>query len=295
MNMLIVATTLGILGLFFGSFAGAQVWRLRAKQLREDESAGEKVPERDKTQVSKLKKSSALQDRSVCLHCGHKLEWYDLVPLLSWIGLKGKCRYCHKHIGNFEPVIELAVGILFAASYAFWPYPLESGFEIARFVIWLVAIVGVAILTVYDAKWFLLPNRVVFPLIGVGALYSFITLAEQQFALSQLLNIIYACLVLSGLYYLIYIASRHQWVGFGDIKLGLALALLLADWQLALLALFAANVIGTLVVLPMMIGGRIKKHARVPFGPLLISGWVVAGLFGGHIIDWYLGLALGSY
>jgi prepilin signal peptidase PulO-like enzyme (type II secretory pathway) len=295
MNTLIITTTLGLIGLFFGSFAGAQVWRLRARQLREDEASGEKVSKHDKEQVSKLKKSPALQDRSVCLHCGHKLEWYDLIPLGSWLSLRGKCRYCHKHIGGFEPAIELTVGVLFAVSFAFWPYPLESGLDIAGLVIWLAAIVGMAVLTVYDAKWFLLPNRIVFPLIGLGVLYSFITLIEQQFAPSQWFNILYACLILSGLYYLIYIASRRQWVGFGDIKLGLALALLLADWQLAILALFLANVIGTFIILPMMLSGRIKRQARVPFGPLLISGWLLAGLFGSHIIDWYLSLALGSY
>jgi prepilin signal peptidase PulO-like enzyme (type II secretory pathway) len=295
MSVLFVTTILGILGLFFGSFAGATVWRLRAAQLREDESAGEKIPEHDKKAVKMLKKSRLHKDRSVCLQCGHTLAWYDLIPLVSWVSLRGKCRYCHKYIGGFEPVIELGVAVFFAASFFFWPYDLVSGLDIARFVLWLVAGVGVAILAVYDAKWFLLPNKVVFPLIGIGVLYSAVVLAQQNFALDQWFNIFFSCLVLSGLYYLIYVASRHQWVGFGDIKLGLALALLLADWRLAILALFMANAIGTLLVLPMMLGGRIKRQAHIPFGPLLISGWVLAGLFGDYIVNWYLLLVLGSY
>jgi leader peptidase (prepilin peptidase)/N-methyltransferase len=95
------------------------------------------------------------------------------------------------------------------------------------------------------------------------------------------------------LYYAIYIASRQQWVGFGDVKLGLALALLLADWRLAVLALFLANAIGSLLLLPLIFLGKIKRQTHVPFGPLLVAGWAIAGLFGGSLITWYLGLTLG--
>ena len=295
MNTIMIATVLGIVGLFFGSFAGATVWRLRARQLREDHDAGEDISADEKKEVQKLKKTSVLTDRSVCLHCGHQLAWYDLIPLASWISLGGKCRYCKKKIGGFEPLIELGVGAFFAISYLVWPYSLDTYLSIVNFGLWLLAGVLIAILAIYDAKWFLLPNRVVFPLIAVGILYSFIVLVQQEFAITQWFNIFYSCLVLSGLYYVIYVASRHQWVGFGDVKLGLALALLLPDWRLAVLALFLANVIGTLLVLPMMLRGRIKRQAHIPFGPLLISGWFLAGLFGNYIIDWYLMLVLGSY
>lgn len=289
-----VALVLGVIGLFFGSFAGAMVWRLRASQLREDEVAGEKVPAKDKKQVHKIKKTSSLQDRSLCLHCGHQLAWHDMVPLVSWVALRGKCRYCRQKIGNFEPFIELSVGAFFAVSFLFWAYPLDTPLDIASFILWLCAGVGIAILAVYDARWFLLPNKVVFPLIGIGVLYSGVSLVQHQFDADQWLNIVYSCFALSGLYYILYVASRHQWIGFGDIKLGLALALLLADWRLAVLALFLANVIGTLLVLPMMLRGKIKRQAHVPFGPLLISGWFLAGLFGNDIINWYLLTILGS-
>lgn len=293
MTIPLLSIYLFILGAVLGSFAGASVWRLRAKQLDEDEAAGDKVPVGDKKEVSKLKKAPVLKDRSVCLHCGHNLKWYDLLPLVSWAVLRGKCRYCHKPIGWLEPLIELSLGVFFAASFLFWSYPLESTLDIARLVLWLVAGVGITILAVYDAKWFLLPNKVTFPLIGIGVLYATVVLAQQQFALSQLFNTLYACLILSGLYYVIYVASRHQWVGFGDVKLGLALALLLADWQLALLALFLANVIGTLLIAPLMLSGRIKRHAHIPFGPLLIAGWALAGIFGETIVTWYARILLG--
>ena len=285
--------SLGVFGLLFGSFAGASVWRLRARQLALDAENGEKVSRKDKTQVDKLKRGSLARDRSVCLHCGHQLAWYDLVPLVSWLWLRGKCRYCRHAIGKSEPMIEATMAVFFVVSYVFWPYQLVTPVEIAQFVIWLLAGVGLAILFVYDLRWFLLPNAIVFPLIGLGGLYSLTVLAEQQFAWSQLMSSVYASAILSGLYYLIYVASRYRWVGFGDVKLGLALALLLADWRLALLTLFLANLIGTLIYLPMMAKGSVKRQTHIPFGPFLISGFILSGIFGTSIIDWYLTIALG--
>lgn len=293
MHNIDVALILGTLGLFVGSFAAANVWRLRAHQLREDETAGEKVPIKETRQVRHLKKKALIEDRSVCLHCGHQLRWYDLLPLISWIQLRGKCRYCKKRIGYLEPLSEIGLALYFSLSYLFWPEALVSSVDVFHFIIWLVAGVLLAILFIYDVKWFLLPNRIVFPLIGIGVLNSLVVLFQKNFAPETFMGIIYACLVLSGLYYLIYVISRYRWVGFGDIKLGLALALLMPDWRLATLTLFLANVIGTLIVVPLMFTGRIKRTAHIPFGPLLISGWFIAGLFGMNIIDWYLSFALG--
>ena len=283
----------GIIGLFMGSFACASVWRLRARQLRIDAKQGEEISRHDKELVSKLEKRSILKDRSVCLHCGHQLEWYDLFPLVSWLELGGKCRYCHARIGSLEPIAEIITGIFFALSVAFWPMPFGDSMAIINLAIWLVAGVGLITLSIYDFKWFLLPNPIVFALVGLGVIKSGMVIVQSGFATSEILSVLYACGLLSGLYYLIYTVSRHEWVGFGDVKLGLALALLLADWKLAALALFLANAIGTLIFLPLMLSGRVKRQARIPFGPLLISGWFIAGLFGPQIVDWYLKLTLG--
>ncbi len=294
MSMLSFALVLGFLGLFFGSFAGAMVWRLRALQLREDKNAGERVAKSESAQVKHVKKATLADDRSVCLKCGHKLAWFDLIPIISWLQLGGKCRYCHRAIGWTEPLLELSMAVLFVVSYVFWPYPLDSTIAIFQLALWMIAGVGLAILFVYDSKWFLLPDRVMFILVGLAALYSLTTLNGLENPLPQLMNIGMAVIVLSGLYYLIYVFSRHQWVGFGDVKLGLVLALLLADWRLALLALFLANLVGTLVMLPMMLNGKLKRGAHVPFGPFLIAGWLLSGLFGIQIIDWYLLFTMGA-
>lgn len=293
MDTIVIYVALALFGAALGSFAGATVWRLRERQLKFDAKHGEKVSAAEKKEVAKLQKRPLHRDRSVCLHCGHELAWYDLLPLVSWLSLGGKCRYCHRPIGWFEPAIELGVTTFFVVSYLFWPLELTSFLGITQFIIWLIAGVGMAILFVYDAKWFLLPNTVVFPLIGLGALYSILALAKAHFAPAAVVSVIASCVVLSGLYYLIYVFSQRQWVGFGDVKLGLALALLLADWRLAVLALFLANLIGTLLFLPALVRGKLKSQAHIPFGPLLIAGWAIAGLFGERIVQWYMTLTLG--
>lgn len=292
MENVILSIGLGLLGLIAGSFAGASVWRIRASQLQADEKNGDKVTASDKRDVEKLQKKPLHSDRSVCLHCGHELRWYDLIPLVSWITLAGKCRYCHKKIGRTEPIIEIAVATFFVVSYFMWPTQLVTWVDIAPFVIWLVAGVAMAILFVYDAKWMLLPDSVVFPLIGLGTVKSGLVVATSVSPFAAFSSIVFSCLILSGLYYLLYAFSGHKWVGFGDVKLGLALALLLADWQLAVLCLFLANFIGTLLFLPSMLVGKIGRQSRIPFGPLLIMGWALSGIFGSAILSWYLGFAL---
>lgn len=288
-----IAVWLGLVGLMLGSFAGATVWRIRALQLKQDKAAGERVTAAEKRDVAKLQKKPLLKDRSVCLSCGHELGWYDLIPLFSWISLKGKCRYCKKPIGPLEPLVELGLAVFFVVSYIVWPAGFDTAVDIARFVIWLIAGVGLTILFVYDKKWFLLPDVVTFPLIGLGVINAVLLIVSSAAPLTAVASVAASCFVLSGLYFLIYIASGKKWVGFGDVKLGLALALLLADWQIAILALFLANLIGTIIIMPLLATKKLSRGAHVPFGPLLIGGWAIAGLFGANILDWYMRLMLG--
>ncbi len=287
MNIFVVYLALALLGLVFGSFAGASVWRLRARQLETDKSDGEHVDKAEYEHLKKLTKKSIVSDRSQCLNCSYLLRWYDLIPLLSWLLLGGRCRKCHKPIGYFEPLIEIAVATFFVLSYAFWPYHLDNYLEITRLVLWLISGVGLAVLFAYDKKWSLLPDKINFAIISIGAMNALVVVLLVPDKISALLSLLGAIFILSGIYYVIYLISRGMWIGFGDIKLGLGLALLLADWRLAFIALFAANLIGCLIVLPAMAIGKLKRGSHVPFGPLLIAGFVFAGLAGNYIISLY--------
>jgi prepilin signal peptidase PulO-like enzyme (type II secretory pathway) len=290
MEQTIVIIGLALLGLVMGSFAGASLWRLRARQLVEDKADGEEVDKKEFKMLEPLSKVRLSTDRSQCLHCGHRLKWYDLLPLFSWTATGGKCRYCHKKIGRFEPIIEIGVAVFFVASYIFWPEMIQSMPQMAYFILWLIAGVLLAILFAYDLKWTLLPNRVMFPLIAVGALAAAFNVFGSLDPIGTLVNIIIAVFLLSGMYLILWLVSKGQWIGFGDVKLGLALALLLGDWKLAFIALFAANLIGCLIVIPGMLSGKLTRKTRVPFGPLLILGAVVAAWWGNVVLAWYFSL-----
>ena len=291
MEQAVIAIILGLFGLLFGSFAGATVWRLRARQLAEDKAQGEHVEEKEFLQLKPLNEGTyTSKDRSRCLHCGHQLAWYDLLPLVSWVSLRGKCRYCHKSIGWFEPLMEVAMAGFFVVSYLVWPEALQ-GWEVLRFALWLLIGVGLLILFAYDQKWFLLPDVVTFPLIGLASGMALIQVAQAPNHLTAVWSVAGAVAILSGLYLLLWWVSRGRWVGFGDVKLGLVLALVLGDWVLAFVALFAANLIGCLVIIPGLVSKRLERTSRVPFGPFLILGMVVAFFVGQPVIDWYTTLS----
>lgn len=281
--MISMTVGIGLLGAVLGSFAGAQVWRLRAWQLKQDKAAGEKI---DATEWKKLKPlvgKKLKQDRSQCLSCHHELIWKDLIPVVSWLRFGGKCRYCKAKIGYTEILLELGLGALFALSVWFWPESL-SDMGLLRAIVWLSALVPLTILFVYDLKWSILPDIAMWPFVALGGIFVATQFITSSDSLGLLMTLSGAVAILSGLYLVLYAISKGEWIGFGDVKLGLGLALFLADWKLAFLCLFAANLLGTLMVLPGMVRGTLDRKAKVPFGPLLIVGFLLTWFIGPEII-----------
>lgn len=288
---IVLLVGLGLLGLCMGSFAGAMVWRLRAHHLTEDAESRKEAGNREYSRLKHLATATFTDDRSQCLSCGHVLKWYDLLPLASWLSTGGKCRYCNKPIGAMEPLVELSTGLLFIVSYVAWTSGMTPWQSVAELIMWLIICVMFAILFCYDFRWYILPDRVIFPLIAVATVLASIRIVTAGEPWEVAIGVIAATVILSGLYWALWHISRGKWIGFGDVKLGLALALMLADWKLALLALFLANVIGCVIVIPAMLMGKAGRATRIPFGPLLIIGAVTAALGGEWFIDWYLSLA----
>jgi len=287
MNDVFIYVALTLFGAALGSFAAASVWRLRARQLVADKEAGE---EYDKKEYKRLKKiiSKPLDDHSQCLHCEYKLKWYDMIPIISWLSLRGKCRNCKKPIGWFEFLMEVGVAAFFVLSYTFWPGGVETALQITHFVLWLIAGVIMSILFAYDVKWFLLPDKLNFALAIVGLAIVGVVAVETGDVTGTLLSALAGVAILSGLYAVLYFVSKGRWVGFGDVKLNVGLALILVDWQLALVALFLANFIGCLIVIPLLASKKIARNSHIPFGPLLIAGAIFSFFLGWVILNWYL-------
>ena len=277
MDILLIVT-LGVLGALLGSFAVAQVWRLRARQLIEDERDGEPVDKRELQRLRVLQRP-VHQDRSECLHCHHTLAWYDLLPVISWLSLRGKCRYCGKRIGTMELAAEVGLAVVFVLSYLAWPYALHSALQVAAFIVWLAACTLGAILLMYDAKWSLLPFGINCTLIAVAA--GFVALQIAASMPVDGVSMIGAVALLGGLYLLF---SLLGWVGMGDGILGVGLGLLLGDWQLAFLTLFLANLLGCLMLIPLYVRKKLHRKVKIPFGPFLIVAAFISFLYGKAII-----------
>lgn len=282
MNTVLIAL-LTVLGALLGSFAQAQVWRLRARQLVIDKRDGESIDEGELRQLKGLLQP-VHSDRSQCLSCHHRLAWYDLLPVVSWLSLGGKCRYCRASIGAYEVTAEIGLAIVFAVSYMAWPYALTGIPQLVPFVLWLVACVLLTILLAYDAKWSLLPFAINIGLIVVGLAY--VTALVLSGVAIDWLSLAGGVALLGGLYLLF---SLLGWVGMGDGILGIGLALFLGNWQLAFLTLFLANLLGCFMLIPLYFSGRLHRQARIPFGPFLIVGAVISLLAGNWLITHLFG------
>lgn len=267
--MIIVALIL--LGLAWGSFINAYVWRLYKQ-----------------SKSKKTNKYSIVKGRSQCVHCSHQLATKDLIPVISWLSLGGKCRYCHRSISWQYPAVELGTSLLFVVSYIYWPQDFQGAtLEIALFGLWLMALVGLIALTVYDIRWMILPNKILTPIFALGAtgvVLTFASLGEIQVITDALA----AMLVGGGLFYAIFQLSNGRWIGGGDVKLGFVLGLLLGSPDQALLMLFLASLLGSLTVMPLLLLKKVTPKTRIPFGPFLIAGAIIAKFFGADITDWYL-------
>lgn len=292
MNEVFIGISLAIIGAAFGSFAGAQVWRLRARQLVEDKKAGEKVDNKEYKRLLPLTKQSILRDRSIDLDTGKPLPWYDMIPVVSWLALRGKSRFSGNPIGLFELCMELGVAAFFVVSFLCWPFALDGPIEIAKFVLWLVAGVVLAVQCATDLKWQILWTLLSYALIVLGLAYATLTFIGSAHPLDSIISAVGSAAVLGGLYFFLYWVSKERWVGLGDAILGVGLGLLLADWALALVALFMANLIGTVIVLIGFATKKITRKQHVPFGPMLIAGAIVAQLAGNAIITWYFSVFL---
>lgn len=281
-----ITVLLAAVGLVMGSFAGAQVWRMRARALAYAKEGNQEYNKHEYQTLKRLLGKKQTQDRSVCLQCGQQLAWTDLLPLVSWVAYRGKCRYCHEAIGRFEPVIEAVMAVLFAISFIAWPYGFVSPVAIALFVIWLVAIVLLVILAAYDSKWQLLPDSLNYSFMLLALVFAVMRGVLLTHGAGDAVNVLGSVGMIAGLYGALYAVSRGSWVGFGDVKLGVGLGLLLGDWRLAFLAVFLANFIGSLLVLPGVLSKKLTTKSRIAFGPLLIVGTLLAFWWGNQWLEW---------
>jgi prepilin signal peptidase PulO-like enzyme (type II secretory pathway) len=275
-----------VVGLCGGSFVNALVWRLHEQDIEKNKSLKTKS-------IRRLKSLSILKGHSMCPDCRHNLSWYDLIPIASWVGLRGKCRYCKKTISVQYPVVELFVAIFFILLYSFWPYSLNgSVLQWMIFVCWLVATIIFMALFIYDIKWMILPNKLIYPLGFIAVVAAILSLFSDSSFFTAIWQPLLGIVVVGGFFAVLYFVSKGRWMGFGDVRLGIVIGILLG-WQLGLVALISSFYIGAIVVTPIALIKKLKANSKVAFGPFLILSVYVALFWGSTIINWYLYTVVG--
>jgi leader peptidase (prepilin peptidase) / N-methyltransferase len=260
----IVSIYLFLLGLVFGSFVLAVVDRMKSGR-------------------------DWVKGRSECESCKHVLRPVDLVPVFSWLSTGGKCRYCRQKLSAVYPLTEISVGISFLFSYIFWPVGLVDFYTTAMFVVWLSAVVAMAGLFLFDMRWYLLPNKLIRPLIVFGLVWAVLDVLNRGMTIGIIFEYVSAVIVGAGVFLILYVISKGKWIGDGDIRLGVAIGLFTGNPFEAWLVIFIASMLGLIASIPTIV--KLKKKRRlnikIPFGPVLILGLYITVMFGAQIIEWY--------
>ncbi len=241
--------------------------------------------------AERLAKEEKITGRSHCPHCGHKLGFFDLIPLLSFIFLKHSCRYCGEKFSWQYFFVELCTGILFAAVGYLGNLSILgeiSGLQIAGLILKLVIASCAIILFLTDLKYKVVPESVV-----LTAVIAAVFLRLLEIGLIGLIGPIAAGLGAGGFFLLFHLAGRAfspaGWMGFGDVELAFLLGLL-TGWPAVLPALFFSFLTGALVSITLILKKEKEFKQTVPFGPFLIVGTLFALVWGDAVVKWYVGL-----
>jgi prepilin signal peptidase PulO-like enzyme (type II secretory pathway) len=287
-----------VFGFIFGSFVNALVWRIHKQaELRDKLAAIKDEPviksniKNQRLKVERLEKelreTSMSHGRSMCSKCHHPLAVADLIPFFSWLALRGKCRYCHKPIED-SGLIDLLMPALFVVSYIFWPQSFE-GYGLFAFMLWLVFLVGFVALAIYDIRWFMLPDKIIWPLVALAVVQVVIHITVFDGGRAALIRALWGVGIGSGVFLALYLIAerlKREWIGFGDVKLGIVLGLLVGGPLEAIMLLYLASLAGLAVSLPLMARNRLTKTSFIPYGPFLMLACVIIVLSQPTLIGW---------
>lgn len=221
------------------------------------------------------KKENIATERSHCMSCGTQLKWYDLVPLFSWLFLRGKCRYCKTKLSIQYPLVEFINGVGYVLIFA------VNGFNFVS-ILYCLCTSALLALSVIDWRTFEIPvafNIFIFLLGIVRVICDF----------DNVWSYIIGMVSVSGFLLLLFVLTAGRGIGGGDIKL-MAAAGLLLGWKAIVAAFFVGCVLGSIIHIMLMI--FFKKDRTLAFGPYLSMGIFFAMFYGENIMDWYIGFLM---
>ena len=277
-----------VIGAIFGSFLCCQVRRLHRRVTRMEGAphgacdVGEENARQDP--------SGQYPKRSICLHCKKQLKWYDNIPIVSWMILRGKCRNCHKKIGLAEIISELTLAFTFLAFGTYFlclnspiyadllsDFPSIAPMSWAIFIVTLLFTLSLAFLAIYDGLYGELPN-IGFIISGILAIVLTILSAWPDFTPMPIAS----AGIYGGIYLFLYLISKGKWVGDGDWILAAIIGLALGHPWLSMIALLVANLAACIIMYPIV---KKSKNHKIYFGPFLVISFVITYMFSDFIMS----------
>ncbi|PIT87429.1 MAG: hypothetical protein COU31_02940 [Candidatus Magasanikbacteria bacterium CG10_big_fil_rev_8_21_14_0_10_40_10] len=245
-----------LFGLCMGSFVNSWIWR-RYENIR------------------------IMHGRSICPSCRRQLKWYENIPILGYIFLKGRCRTCHKPIPPHFVWVELMTAFLFV--FISWHF-LEFGhYDSALYYRNIIFAGFLLIIFIYDLLY-----QIILPeIVWLGAMVGFFV--NYIFFDISLTAMFLGIIIGSGFFLFQYIVSKGRWIGGGDVRLGVMIGTFLA-WPNILTALFLAYISGAITGVFLLLFKGKKMDSQIPFGSFLALSTMAVLLFGQEILAWYLGL-----
>jgi leader peptidase (prepilin peptidase) / N-methyltransferase len=267
-----------VIGLLVGSFLNVVIGRLPKALFAYWQACEEQSPEDLKPVPHWL--PSLWRPASSCPKCGHRIRWYENIPIISWIFLRARCSACATPISVRYPLIEAAGALAaLAAALTFGP----NGKALAAMVFLWVLIT----LTMIDLDTLQLPDVLTLPLMWLGLLLNisqlFVPLADAVTGAAA------GYLSLWAVYWLFRLIARKEGMGYGDFKLLAALGAWMG-WQMLPVIILLSSVVGAAVGIAMIAGRRLGWSQPLGFGPYLAGAGALALFFGPQINQWYLGL-----
>ncbi|WP_375057194.1 prepilin peptidase [Zobellella sp. DQSA1] len=261
-NPVLLYSLIMLLGLLVGSFLNVVIHRLPLMLQRDWQRECAELNGRPQPEETSF---NLCTPRSRCPHCHHQLGVLDNIPLLSWLWLKGRCRYCSTPIARRYPLVELAAAAL--AGLALWRFGASPQLLAALLFSW--ALLCMALI---DMEHLLLPDNLTLPLLWLGLLLNINALFVPLS--SAVLGAAFGYGMLWSLYWLFKLATGKEGMGYGDFKLLAAIGAWFG-WQSLLPVLLLASFTGAALGLGLMALRRLGEDRVLPFGPALaLGGWL---------------------
>ena len=251
-----------VVGLCVGSFLNVVIHRL--PQMLEAQFEAEADP-------SALTLS---HPASRCGHCGHLIRWFENLPILSYLFLRGRCSACHAPIGIRYPLVELATSAVFA--YAAWRWYMPQAALVSCLTAACYALFGAALLTLAAIDWdtTYLPDDITVPLVWAGLVTAASGFLPNISLHASLAGAVIGYLSLWSIYWVFKLATGREGMGYGDFKLYAAIGAWLG-WQALIPVILVAATLGSVIGIAMKILKREREGGYVPFGPFLALGAVL--------------------